>query len=100
MKPLEESHPEPEIIPPGDAHRRSGRAAYRFGGAYPYVEVRGSHRVYAARLGPFGIFVVALVIALAAAVMLVVLLGAILIWIPLIVLLVAAAVISALLRRR
>jgi hypothetical protein len=58
-----------------------------------------SHRIYTARLGPFGLILMALAIAIAAAVMLVLLLGAVLFWIPILVLLVAAAVISGLLRK-
>jgi hypothetical protein len=61
--------------------------------------VRTSHRIYTARLGPFGLILLALALAIAAAVMLILLLGAVLFWIPILVLLVAAAVISRLLRR-
>jgi hypothetical protein len=61
--------------------------------------VRTSHRIYTARLGPFGLILLVLALAIAAAVMLVLLLGAVLFWIPILVLLVAAAVISGLLRR-
>jgi hypothetical protein len=97
MKPRQGSRAEPEIILPGDPE--SSRAAHPFGGAYPFVDVRTSHRVYTARLGPFGLILLALALAIAAAVMLVLLLGAVLFWIPILVLLAAAAVISGLLRR-
>jgi hypothetical protein len=72
---------------------------HRFGQGYPFVGARTSHRIYTARLGPFGLILMALALAIAAAVMLVLLLGAVLFWIPILVLLVAAAVISGLLRR-
>jgi hypothetical protein len=99
MKPRQDSRTEPEIILPGDPEIRSSRAAHRFGGVYPFVDVRRSHRVYTARLGLFGLILLGLAIAIAAAVMLILLLGAVLFWIPILVLLVAAAVISGLLRR-
>lgn len=101
MKPRHDSRPEPEIILPGDPDIRSRRTAHRFGEGYPFAGVRTSHRIYTARLGPFGLILLALAlaIAIAAAVMLVLLLGAVLFWIPILVLLVAAAVISGLLRR-
>ena len=91
--PSEEPHTEPEIIPPGRADRPSAQ------GAYAYVDVRGVHRIYVARLGPFRIILVALVIAFIAAVILFALLGAVLILIPAVALLVAATVIAGLLRR-
>ena len=98
MKPRHDSRPEPEIILPGDPDIRSRRPAQRFGEGYPFVGVRTSHRIYTARLGPFGLIRLALALVIAA-VMLVLLLGAVLFWIPILVLLVAAAVISGLLRR-
>jgi hypothetical protein len=91
--PSEEPRTEPEIIPPGRADGRSAR------GAHAYVDVRGVHRIYVARLGPFRIILVALVIAIIAAVILFVLLGAVLILIPVVALLVAATIIAGLLRR-
>jgi hypothetical protein len=99
MKRRQDSRREPEIILPSDPEMRSPRSAHRFGEGYPFVGVRTSHRIYTARLGPFGLILLALAIAIAAAVMLVLLLGAVLFWIPILFLLVAAAVISGLLRR-
>jgi hypothetical protein len=78
---------EPEIIPPGDPRTR-------------WEGYGATHRIYVARLGPFGFAMVALAIAFLAAVVLLLLLGAFLIWIPLAGLLLAIAVISSLLRRR
>src|ERR1700730_10142156 len=67
---------EPEIIPPGDLDGRPMRDRYHF-------DVHGgSQRIYVTRLGPFGIVVLGLLIALIAAVIPIVLLGALLIWIP------------------
>ncbi len=99
MNPRQNSRPEPEIILPGEPDPRSTRATHRFDGPYPFVDVRATQPVYTARLGPFGLIMLALAIAIAAAVILILLLGAVLFWIPILLLLVAAAVISGLLRR-
>jgi hypothetical protein len=80
---------EPEIIPPGDPRvRREGS----------WRSFDGTHRIYVARLGPFGFAVLALALAILAALILVLLLGAFLIWIPLAGLILAAAVVASLLR--
>ena len=91
--PSEEPRTEPEIIPPGYPDERPAPDARA------YVDVHGIHRVYVARLGPFGIILLALVIAVFTAVILILLLGAVLIWIPVVALLVAAGVITGFLRR-
>ena len=65
-----------------------------------HFDVHGTQRIYVTRLGPFGIVMLGLLIALIAAVILIVLLGAVLVWIPVVILFVAAAVVSDLLRRR
>jgi hypothetical protein len=94
MPATEKPRAEPEIIPPGDLDGRPMRDRYHF-------DVHGgSQRIYVARLGPFGIVVLGLLIALITAVIPIVLLGALLIWIPVAVLFVAAAVVSGLLRGR
>src|ERR1700731_3820778 len=94
MPATEKPRAEPEIIPPGDLDGRPMRDRYHF-------DVHGgSQRIYVTRLGPVGIVVLGLLIALIAAVIPIVLLGAVLIWIPVVVLFVAAAIISDLLRRR
>src|SRR6476661_991898 len=94
MPVTEKPRAEPEIIPPGDLDGRPMRDRYHF-------DVHGgSQRIYVTRLGPFGIVVLGLLIALIAAVIPIVLLGGLLIWIPVAVLFVAAAVVSDLLRRR
>ena len=93
----EQPHSEPEIIPPGYSERTSMRSRYRF------VDLHGSHRIYAVRLGPFGFaslaLVIVMVVAVLATVMFLVLLGAVLLWVPIVILLIAGTIISALLRR-
>jgi hypothetical protein len=91
--PVDTPRSEPEIIPPDHVDERS------VGSAPAYFRVHGTHHVYVGKLGPFGIILFALVIAVLAAVILVVLLGAVLIWVPVVALLIAAGVISGLLRR-
>jgi hypothetical protein len=76
MPATEKPRAEPEIIPPGDLDGRPMRDRYHF-------DVHGgSQRIYVTRLGPFGIVVLGLLIALIVAVIPIVLLGALLIWIP------------------
>src|ERR1700731_704621 len=94
MPATEKPRAEPEIIPPGDLDGRPMRDRYHF-------DVHGgSQRIYVTRLGPFGIVVLGLLIALIVAVIPIVLLGALLIWIPVAVLFVAAAAVSGLRRGR
>jgi hypothetical protein len=64
-----------------------------------FVNDDGSIHVYAARLGPLGIFLIVLTIGIVFAIMLVLVLGAFLIWILLVGLLIAAAISSGLLWR-
>jgi len=70
---------------------------------YRFVDLHGSHRIYAVRLGPFGFaslaLVIVMVVAVLATVMFLVLLGAVLLWVPIVILLIAGTIISALLRR-
>jgi len=87
---------EPEIIPPG----RRGR--YDRGDGWPsdgFTQMRGTHRVYVGRIGPFGFALIMLIAGLLAAVLLLILIGAALIWIPVVAALVVIAAISGLLRR-
>jgi hypothetical protein len=79
---------EPEIIPPGEPRAR-------WQGAF---DGRATHRIYVARLGPFGFAMLALAITFLAAVILILLLGAFLIWIPIAGLVLAIAVVTSLLR--
>lgn len=85
---------EPEIIPPdrtGDAERRAVHGS-------AYRDARGYQRVYVARIGPFGVFLLALAGAALSILLLLFVVGAFLIWIPIVGLLVAAAILSSLLR--
>jgi hypothetical protein len=85
---------EPEIIPPdGDRDQANWRRPpWRRGG---FDNVRGTHRVYVGRIGPFGIALLLLAIAAIIAIVMIAVLGAVLIWIPV---LVAAIVLTALFR--
>jgi hypothetical protein len=85
----EQPRVEPEIIPPGDTDARPRWASFNG---------RGTHRVYVARIGPFGFAMLVLAIAALVAFVLLFLLGAFVILIPLAGLLLAAAVITSFLR--
>ena len=61
--------------------------------------MRGTHRVYVSRIGPFGFALIMLVVGLLAAIMLLILIGAALIWIPVVAVLVVIAAISGVFRR-
>ena len=91
----EKPRSEPEIIPPDSGDRQSRSSAE---GIRVFLDGGGVRRIYVARLGPLGIFVLVLMIGILFAMMLVLVLGAFLIWIPLVGLLVAAAIVSSLLR--
>src|SRR5438477_9118762 len=80
--PAEPPRSEPEIFPPGHVDERPG------GTAQAYFRVHGVRQVYVGNLGPFGIILLALVVAAVTAVILIVLLGAVLIWIPVVAMLV------------
>jgi hypothetical protein len=58
-----------------------------------------THRIYVGRLGPLGIALVMLIVAILAAIILLALLGAVLLWIPVVALIIAAGAIFRLLRR-
>jgi len=88
---------EPEIIPPDRS--RAGhdwrQPAWRPGG----WSESGTHRVYVARVGPFGIAMLMLAFAILGAVLFLAVIGAVLIWIPVVALLVVVAAIFRALRR-
>ncbi len=87
---------EPEIIPPN----RFGRGdREQSGPPYGYSQMRGTHRVYVGRIGPFGFALIMLIAGFLAAVLLLILVGAALIWIPVVAVLVLIAAISGLFRR-
>ncbi len=88
---------EPEIIPPDRTRREPDwpQDAWR-----PYVSTAGgTHRIFVAGLGPFGIAVVMLIVGILVAVILLAVVGAVLVWIPIFALLVAAGAVFRLLRR-
>jgi hypothetical protein len=86
--PDEEHRPEPEIILPGEIP--PGRPDEQPGPRY---------RVYSARIGPFGVFLIACAFAILTSLVVLVLLGALVFWFVLVAGLVVAAVISRLLRK-
>jgi TM2 domain-containing membrane protein YozV len=59
----------------------------------------GTHRIYVARLGPFGIALLMLIVGILAAVIILAVVGAVLIWILVVAQLVAAGAIFRVLRR-
>jgi hypothetical protein len=79
---------EPEIIPPG------GSARWADG----FFDARSAHRVYVARLGPVGFFMLALLAALIGALVLLLMVGAFVILVPIAVLLLAGALVGRSLR--
>lgn len=87
---------EPEIIPPDRNRPRSDwqQRVWR-----PDASAGGTHRIYVARLGPFGIALLMLLIGILAAVIILATIGAVLLWIPVLALLVAAGAILRLWRR-
>jgi hypothetical protein len=90
---------EPEIIPPDRAGPERGadwrRAAWR---PYGPNQTAGMHRVYVARIGPFGFAVLALALAILAAVFLLIFAGVILLWLPVVALLIVVGAIYRFLR--
>lgn len=89
--PPEQPRYEPEIIPPGAAHDPSQPP--------PFFRAQGGSRIYVARIGPLGVFLIALAIGVAIALLLVFILGAVLLWIPIVGLLLAGGIISAAYRK-
>lgn len=89
---------EPEIIPP-DRTRRG--YDWRQPAAAPYSADRagGTHRIYVARVGPFGFTLLMLAVGILSAVFLFAILGAVLIWLPVVaLLLIVGAIFRYLLR--
>jgi hypothetical protein len=87
---------EPEIIPPARSRREPG---WQHDVWEPYAPRGSTHRLYVARIGPFGLAMLMLIIGFVAAVILLAVVGAILVWIPILALLVGAGVVYRLLRR-
>ena len=94
---------EPEIIPPDRNPRRPDwrRQAWRRQTRQPFFSTAAdeTHRIYVARLGPFGIALLMLILGVVVAVILLALVGAVLIWIPAVALLVAVGALFRLFRR-
>jgi hypothetical protein len=86
---------EPEIIPPDRVHEDETRRAARL---WSLHDAGRYHRIYVTRIGPFGIFLLALAGAALSILIFVFLVGAFLLWIPIVGLLVAAAILSTQLR--
>ncbi len=95
MTPYERPLAEPEIIPPGhpDALRDDMSARSDFFGA------RYGQRVYVAKVGPWGMMMLAALALLIAAAVVVFLIGALLIWIPIVAMLVLAGFLYGKLRQ-
>lgn len=97
-RPDDESRPErprsePEIIPPSHGRARGESRIWMSTGRYG-----GTHRIYIAQPGPFGIILALIVAGLVLAAIVLVLLGLVLFWIPVVVLVVAAFLLSGYLR--
>src|ERR1700736_244581 len=97
QRPIKPEKPrfEPEIIPP----ERGRRQAYQAGPDW-FASGRGSNRIFVARLGPWSVVGIVLLIGLFAGAVLAILLGALLIAIPVVGLLIAGALIAIALRAR
>jgi hypothetical protein len=97
QRPIKPEQPrcEPEIIPPARGRTR----AYQSGPEW-FASERGTSRIFVARLGPWRLIGIVLLIGLFAGAVLAILLGALLIAIPVVGLLIAGALIANALRAR
>ncbi|WP_346295936.1 hypothetical protein LRC39_24475 [Rhodopseudomonas sp. P1] len=89
-RPPERPRYEPEIIPPGQTHDPMGTRIF--------IDQNTTEHVFVGKVGPLGLFLMALAIGAAIAVVLVLLLGAFLLWIPVVGLLIAAGLVAGVLR--
>jgi hypothetical protein len=98
QRPIKPEQPrsEPEIIPPP----RGRTQAYEAGPDWFGGSGRGNNRIFVARLGPWSIIGIVLLIGLFTGAVLAILLGALLIAIPVVGLLIAGALIANALRAR
>jgi hypothetical protein len=85
---------EPEIIPPDQPTAAWAQRTWMRSSGYD----RESQRIYIARLGPFSVILLLLVIGLLIAAGLIFVLGAVLVWIPVALLLAAAAILGGAMR--
>ncbi len=81
---------EPEIIPPGQSYDPERGQSY--------IDPLTGQRVYVAKIGPFGMFLLALMLGLVIIAVLVFMVGAFLLWIPVVGLLLAAGLVAGVLR--
>jgi hypothetical protein len=88
---------EPEIIPPDRGGRQSNwrQPLWRTDG---FTQTRGTHRIYVARLGPFGLALLLLAIAALVVFVLITVLGVVLIWIPVVAVVIIIGALFRLLR--
>lgn len=93
--PDKSNRPEPEIIPPGQAERRTLDNTRR---TRVLVDERGEQRIYVTKIGPLGLLPFALLFGLVSAALFIFFIGAFLILIPVLGIVVAAAIIAGLLR--
>jgi hypothetical protein len=98
QRPIKPEQPrsEPEIIPPA----RGRTQAYQAGPEWFAANGRGTGRIFVARLGPWSIIGIVLLIGLFTGAVLAILLGALLLAIPVVGLLIAGALIANALRAR
>jgi len=91
---------EPEIIPPDRMRGTSDRIPdWSQRGWRASMSGERTQRIYVAKVGPFGIALLMLMLGILTAVIFLAVVGAVLIWIPVVVLLIAATAIFRLLRR-
>jgi ABC-type transport system involved in cytochrome bd biosynthesis fused ATPase/permease subunit len=89
---------DPEIIPPAGARDQADWRRTPWRGSR-FEDVRGTHRVYVGRIGPFGIALLLLAIAAIIAIVMIAILGAVLIWIPVLAVAIILAALFRLFRR-
>ncbi len=89
----EKPRSEVEIIPPDRVREHEIRRAARL-----WSDGVGYQRIYIGRIGPLGIFLIALAGSAAAILLFLFIVGAFLIWVPIVGLMVAALILSSLLR--
>ena len=89
VTPYERLRAEPEIIPPGQPDvSRDGMGTPSEG----FFGTRDGGRIYVAKVGPWGLIVLAALALLVAAAVVVFLIGALLIWVPIVAVLVSAGI--------
>jgi len=96
VTPYERLRAEPEIIPPGQPDVSRDGMGTPSGG---FFGTRDGGRIYVAKVGPWGLIVLAALALLVAAAVVVFLIGALLIWVPIVAVLVFAAFLFGKLRQ-